>query len=154
MNVRKTAIHQYRATVNRAASRLSGLQMPAEGWVVTVRKALGMSGAQLARRLGVTRSAVSQTERQEAHGGVTIKHMHNIAEAMGCRFVYAIVPDGDIEHVVRAQAERKASGLVRRASGHMALEQQSLPAEKNRQQVEYLREGFLRDLPASLWDEK
>ena len=154
MNVHKTATRQYQAIVNRAASRLSDIQTPTEGWMVTVRKALGMSGAQLARRLGVTRAAVSQTEKHEAHGGVTLRQMQKIAGALGCRFVYAIVPEGDIEDVVRTQAGRKASELVRRASGQMALEEQSLPKEKIRQEVTHLRDGFLRDLPADLWDEK
>lgn len=116
--------------MDRAASQLSGVQTPSEGRVVTVRKALGISGAQLARRLDVTRAAVSQTEKNEASGSVTLKHMQNAAEALGCRFVYAIVPDGSIEDIVRDQAERNATQLVRRARGHMALESQSLPPEK------------------------
>lgn len=154
MNVQKTIKRQYQTIVDRAASQLSGVQTPSEGWVVTVRKALGMSGAQLARRLDVTRAAVSQTEKNEASGSVTLKHMQNAAEALGCRFVYAIVPDGSIEDIVRDQAERNATRLVRRARGHMALESQSLPPEKLKEEIARLRDDLMRDVPSDFWEDK
>lgn len=154
MSVRKTIKKQYRGIVDRAASQLSGVQKPSEGWVVTVRKALGMSGAQLARRLGVSRASVSQTEKNERSGSVTLKHMQGCAEALGCRFVYAIIPVGSLEDVIRDQAERKATDLVRRASGHMALESQSLPPEKNKQEIARLREELIREMPSDFWEER
>lgn len=126
--------------------------MPGEGWIATIRKALGMSGAELGRRLGVTRARVSQAERAEREGGVTLKSMEEFAQAMGCRFVYAIVPpDGRIEDVVAAQARRKAEALVARASGHMALERQALPAKKNRAEVARLARELMEDMPPDFW---
>lgn len=154
MSVRKTIKKQYQGIVNRAISQLSDVQTPPEGWVVTVRKALGMSGAQLARRLGVSRASVSQTEKNELSGSVTLKHMKSTAEALGCRFVYTIVPVGSIENVIRDQAERKATKLVRRASGHMALESQSLPPEKNKEEIARLRDELMRDMPSDFWEER
>jgi predicted DNA-binding mobile mystery protein A len=139
---------------NSAVSRFSDVETPPEGWIVTMRKALGMSGAQLARRLGITRAAISHTEKQEMIGGVTLKHMQKTAEAMGCRFVYAIVPDGCIEDVIRDQAERKATELVRRASGHMALENQSLPLEKIQTRIARLSNDLMRDMPSDFWGSK
>ncbi len=140
--------------MDRAASQLCDVQIPSEGWVVTARKALGMSGAQLARRLNVTRAAVSPTEKNEKTGSVTIKHMQNTAEALGCRFVYAIVPEGSIEDIIRDQAERKATKLVRRASGQMALESQSLPPEKLKEEIVRLRDDLMRDMPSDFWEDK
>ncbi len=154
MSVRKTIERQHRLIVDRAASQLSDVQTPSEGWVFTVRKALGMSGAQLARRLGVTRAAVSQTEKNEVSGSVTLKHMQNVAEALGCRFVCAIVPEGRIEDVIRNQAERKATKLVRRASGYMALESQSLPPEKLKEEIVRLRDDLMREMPSDFWEGK
>ena len=155
MSVKETIKRQYQGIVDGAALRLSGVQTPPEGWVATVRKSLGMSGAQLARRLGVTRAAVSQTERNEANGGVTIRHMQNVAGAMGCRFVYAIVPEeGGVKDVILAQAGRKAAGIVRRAGEHMALEEQSLSHEKNKEEVTRLRDELARYTPSDLWEEK
>ena len=154
MNVVKTINRQYQAIVDHAASLFAGMQMPTKGWIVTARKALGMSGAQLARRLGVSRAAVSQAEKKELSGGVSLKHMQDIAEALGCRFVYAIVPEDSVKDVILTQAQRKATEVVRRASAQMALEEQSLPPEKNKQEILYLRDSLAHEMPSDLWDEK
>jgi predicted DNA-binding mobile mystery protein A len=155
MSVKEIVLQQYQAIVDRAASRF-GRQwaVPPEGWIATVRKALGMSGAQLAKRLGVTRARISQAERAEASGGVTLKTMRAAAEALGCRFVYAIIPEGRIEDVIAEQARRKAQALVGRASGHMALESQSLSETQNAQEAERIAQELLRTMPADLWADK
>jgi predicted DNA-binding mobile mystery protein A len=154
-NVKRTVLQQYQAIVDRAASRVGReWAMPPEGWIATVRQALGMSGAQLARRLGVTRARVSEAERAEASGGITLKTMRAAAEAMGCRFVYAIIPEDRIEDVLAAQARRKAQALVTRASDHMALESQSLSETQNAQEAERVAQDLLRGRPADLWADK
>ncbi len=128
--------------------------MPSEGWLRTVRKALGMSGAQLARRMGVTRARINSAEQGELSGGITLKSMQAAAEAMGCRFVYAIVPPETVEDIVSAQARKKALAIVGRASGHMALEDQALSNEKIAQEVARMTADLSRDLPPDFWDEK
>jgi len=156
MTVKETVTKQYQAIVDRAAVSIGQQStLPSEGWMATTRKALGMSAAQLARRLGVTRARVSQAEQAETLGGVTLKTMHATAGAMGCRFVYAIVPaDGRIEDVIAAQAHRKAHALVAKASAHMALERQSLPESKNRAEVERIAGELVRNRPADFWADK
>ena len=110
---------------------------------------------ELGRRLGVTRARVSQAERAEREGGITLKAMEDFAEAMGCRFVYAIVPpEGRVESLVAAQARRKAEALVARASAHMALERQALPEKKTRAEVERLARELMEDMPPDFWSEK
>ncbi len=74
MSVRDIVQQQYQRLVDSAASRPS-LQTPPEGWLRTVRKALGMSGPQLAKRMGVTRARVAQAEHAELSGGATLKSM-------------------------------------------------------------------------------
>jgi predicted DNA-binding mobile mystery protein A len=151
MSVRNAVRRQYQRIVNRAAMQAGGIQVPPEGWVVTARKALGMSGAQLARRLGVSRAAVSQTEKNELSGSVTLKHIQNTAEAMGYKFVYAIVPTDEAENIIRTQAERKARSLVSRASAHMALEGQALSKEQNEEEIARIRDELMRDVPPGFW---
>src|ERR1700716_2933021 len=102
MSVKTVVQQQYQRIVDSAASCAS-LQTPPEGWLRTVRKALGMSGAQLAKKMRVTRARIAQAEHAELNGGVTLKSMQAMAEAMGCRFVYAIVPPHHIEDIVTAQ---------------------------------------------------
>jgi predicted DNA-binding mobile mystery protein A len=93
MSVKETARQQYVRIADRAAKQLTNLQPPLEGWLTSLRKALGMSGAEVAKRMGVTRSAIYQAERNERDGAITINQMEKLAEAMGGRFVYAIVPE-------------------------------------------------------------
>jgi predicted DNA-binding mobile mystery protein A len=112
-----------------------------------------MSGARLAKKMGVTRARVAQAEHAELSGGATLKSMQAAAEAMGCRFVYAVVPDKRIEDVIVAQARKKALALVGTASTHMALESQNLPKDKIAQEVERLTRDLVREMPSDFWSE-
>lgn len=155
MNVKDTARKQYAQIVDRTANQLTALKKPADGWLTMLRKALGMSGAQVAARAGVSRNAVYQAERNERDGAITINQMHKLAEAMGGRFVYAIVPDdGRVENVIRAQARRKAEARIMRASAHMALEKQSLTSAQTVQRIEDLANELIRDMPSDFWEVK
>lgn len=151
-NVKDTAKRQYARLLNRAAEQLSGVSAPREGWISVMRKALGMSAPELARRLGITKPAIYQAERKEREGGITIQHLEKMAEALGGRFVYAIVPDGSIDDMLRAQAHKKAESIIRRASVHMALEKQSLTPEQTQEEIERLADDLLRKRPSDFWD--
>lgn len=155
MGIEAIVLKQYRDKVNKAIIRFDGYSMPlSEGWLKTVRKALGMSGAQLAKRLGVTKGRVSQAESGELSGSVTLRTMQAMAEAMGCRFVYAVVPDKDIESVIRDQAIIKAKARVKAASTHMALEAQSLGKEALESEIERIASEIISKMPSDFWSEK
>ena len=113
-----------------------------------------MSGPDLARRLGVTRARVSQAERAESNGGVTLRTMQAAAEAMGCRFVYAIVPEGRTQELIAARARTKAEMIVRRASDHMALESQSLSDAQNTEEIERIALDLMHEMPSDFWTDK
>lgn len=144
---------QYRENVNLARKKLEGLAIPSEGWLRTVRKALGMSGAQLGRKLDVTRGAVSINEKAELSGGITIKTMQQMAESMGCRFVYAVVPETDFEDILMKRARLKATKQVRNASVHMALENQLVAEGKLVAEVERLAQEMIETSPSDLWND-
>jgi predicted DNA-binding mobile mystery protein A len=154
MSVKRAAQKQYQATVNSAASQAAKIPMPPEGWLRTVRKALGMSGVQLARKMNVTRARIANAEHAELSGGVTLKSMQAAADAMGCRFVYAIVPPETITDLIIAQARNKAITVVGTASRHMALESQTLSNEKIEQQIVRLTRDITHEMPSDLWDNK
>jgi len=154
MSVKKVVQRQYQTIVDRAADAAPALRTPSEGWLRTVRKALGMSGAQLAKKRGTTRASVAQAEQAELAGGVTLKHMQATAEAMGCRFVYAIVPLGSTEDIIMAQARKKAMAVVGTASKHMALESQTLPDKQIAQEVERLAADLRQEMPPDFWNDK
>src|ERR1700722_17924100 len=152
MSVKTIARQQYQRIVDNAVSN-AALQTPPEGWLRTVRNALGMSGSQLAKKMGVSRARIAQAEQAELRGGVTLKSMQATAEAMGCRFVYAIVPPGRVEDVIMAQARKKATAVVGTASKHMALENQALPNDRIAQEVERLTREIAQDMPSDFWRE-
>jgi predicted DNA-binding mobile mystery protein A len=89
-NQRRLMRSQLEQTLSRF-SALQGLQPP-RGWIRAIREALGMSGAQLAARLGVTPPRVTVLERDEVAGAVSLKTLRQAAEALDCVLVYALVP--------------------------------------------------------------
>ena len=152
--VKQIVREQYRSLANKAAMQLRSIQRPKEGWVATVRKALGMSAAQLARRMDVTRAQVSKTEKTELLGSVTLKTMESMADAMGCRFVYAIIPENTIEDILSSRAYIKAERRVTTAGTHAALEDQALTKEQMSHEIERLKNQMLKDMPPDFWNDE
>lgn len=153
MSVKQAAKRQYRAIVDEAAKALQTVPAAPEGWLATMRKALDMSGAQLARRAGVSRAAVNACERKEPDGAITIRKMSELAEAMDCEFIYAVVPRSTVDEIVQAQALRKAEKLVRRARGHMALEKQALSEAHTQDEIARLAQELRIKNPPDFWED-
>jgi predicted DNA-binding mobile mystery protein A len=153
MPMKEIVRQQYQRIVDSAVWN-PVLKTPPEGWLRTVRKALGMSGAQLAQKMDVTRARVAQAENAELDGGITLKSMQATAEAMGCRFVYAIIPPHSVHELITAQARKKAANLVSTASEHMALESQVLPNEKITQEVERLTREIAQEMKPDFWSDQ
>ena len=154
MSVKATVRKQYQAMVDQTAARqLRTLKQPPEGWIATVRKALGISAAQLGRMVARTRANISAAEQSEQNERITLQTMKTLAEAMGCKFVYAIVPEqGSIEDVLKAQARRKARAIVTRADTHMALEKQALRKDQLADEIEVLARELLSKPPPDFWE--
>lgn len=127
---------------------------PVKGWVRAVREALGMSGVQFARRLGVSQPRIPKLEQDELSGSVTIKTMRQAAEALDCVFVYALVPRASLEQTVREQACKVAAERMQRVSHTMALESQGLSEDEARASLESAVEELVREMPRELWDLK
>ncbi len=139
------------------ADQLANITQPKQGWIRTVRSALGMSGAALSKRLGGHRTTASYLERSERDSSVTISKMQQVADAMHCRFVYAIVPeekyDGSIEKIIGQQAERFARRIVEQTSVHMMLEEQQLTGSENEKEVQRLKKEIIDEMPRSFWED-
>jgi predicted DNA-binding mobile mystery protein A len=153
MGISRIVAKQYRDKVNQAFHQFGNLSIPPEGWLRTVRHALGMSGPQMAKRLGVTKARISKAELDELRGSVTLKTMQRMAEAMDCRFVYAVVPDQEIEEVIKERALQKAREQVNSASTHMALEAQALNDEQLAFEIDRIASGMLEKMPSDLWSD-
>ncbi len=149
---KKIAREQYTKIVD-AGMLIKQLRQPSEGWIKTVRMALGMSGAQLSRRLDSTRTIASYLERSELEGKITLNKMQQTAEAMGCRFVYAIVPETSIKEIVEQQAKQKAETIIAEATTHMMLEAQALDKKQQQNEMERLKQQMLNELNRDFWND-
>ena len=126
---------------------------PKEGWVRTLRKALGMSSPQLAKRLGVSKSQASQMERMEAEDRITLKQLRRVADSLDCDLMYALVPRKPVEIMLRDRAREKARQLVSKTDVQMKLEAQQLSNEQLEVQIEMETERLLREIPRNLWED-
>jgi transcriptional regulator with XRE-family HTH domain len=63
-----------------------------QGWLWTVRHAVGIPVAEMARRMGVCGSEVYRMEYAESRGGITLRKLRRAAEALGCDLVYGMAP--------------------------------------------------------------
>lgn len=125
--------------------------VPRTGWLRAIRHALGMSTSQLARRLGISQPRVLKLEKAEIDGSVTLASLRKAAEALGCEFVYALVPREPLEDMVRKQADRVAKAELRSVSHTMALEKQRTGKAVESQQLKTLRERLLAGPRRRLW---
>jgi predicted DNA-binding mobile mystery protein A len=129
-------------------------QRPPKGWLRAVRDALGMTTKQLAQRLGVSQPRVVELEQSEANGTVTLNTLQRAAQALGCRLVYALVPEKPLADTVRERAELLARQRQAAVEHTMRLEDQAV---KDRRAARALHDQIIEDLlqrPARLWDEK
>lgn len=124
---------------------------PRSGWVKAIRTALGMSQAALAGKLGVSGTAVAKLERAETGGGITLNKLAEIAAALDCSVIYALVPNSSLEETVQRQARRVASERLGYVDSTMALEDQDVPADRRADYLEvYARDLIARD---DIWRE-
>jgi len=126
--------------------------VPHAGWIRAIRQALGMQTQQLAKRLDVSASQISQLERDEQLGNVTLKRMKKIAEGLNCVFVYALLPNQSLEQMIETKALKKARDIVMKISKSMELENQALQKQLLNTEIKRLAEK-LRQSPKELWND-
>jgi len=111
-----------------------------------------MTARQLAARSGKAQTTVLSTERNEASGTVQLDTLQNLADALDCDLVYALVPRTSLRERLERQACAIASQTVGRVSVSMELEAQGVPEEERARQVEGLAEEILRARKRDFWD--
>ena len=126
--------------------------VPRSGWIRTLRDALGMSSAQLAKRMKVSPQFVRKLEKGEAAGAITLASLHRAAAALECRVIYGLVPRKHIEATRRARALDLANTLRNHVAHSMKLENQGITDRESARQRTLLAEALLRGSPRKLWD--
>ncbi len=129
------------------------LQRPEAGWIRTLRKSLGISGAALARRLGINTPSMAELEASEVRSTITLSSLNKIAEALDCRAYVTLIPNQPLEKILHDRARKTAERLVLRNSRNMDLEAQGLSQKFQDQQISELTEELLRNSDKRIWDD-
>ena len=125
---------------------------PNSGWIRTIRESLGMTQAQLAKRLGITRQGLDGLERGEVSGKITLESLRRLAEALNSRVVYMVVPDTSLTEMRRSRATKLAETQLKRVSHSMKLEAQGVKQGEAKRQLARLVDEILSENPRKLWD--
>src|SRR5688572_28153462 len=122
-----------REELNESLKNLRGWtnMRPVKGWIRSMREAIGMSGRQLAERIQVEGSRITEMEKAETHGNITLKSLRRAAEAMDCELAYAFIPKSDLETSLRIQAEKAAKKKLEGVRHTMRLEDQGLTVRED-----------------------
>src|SRR5471030_2996600 len=96
---------------------------PRAGWIREIRKALGMTTQQLAKRMRLSQPSVTLLEQGEAKGSITLSSLQKAASALDCELVYALVPRERLEDRLLQRSRELAQRQISPVSHTMALEE-------------------------------
>jgi len=152
MSVTRAKQRQAQERINQATSLTKSLVKPIGGWIATFQEAIGMNAPALAERLGISRNNIYAAIQNEQAGTISVNQLEKIAEAMGGRLVYAIVPrEGPVEEIVLAQARAKARRIIQRTRANMALEEQTEGLRSESEMIEELAADIIREGRRDFW---
>jgi predicted DNA-binding mobile mystery protein A len=98
---------------------------PSDGWLASLREALGISQVELGKRAHLAKQGVQRFERAEAADSITLGNLRKLAEAMGCDLTYVLTPkSGTLAELADRSARDSAAHDVARVMQTMALEDQ------------------------------
>ena len=128
--------------------------LPSNGWIKTIREALGMTTAQLAKRVGVNQPRITHMEQAEPEENLKLSTMNKVAEGLGMKFVYGFVPKESLENTVRSQARKLALSRMERLDHTMRLELQNLSESEKEKAISDMVNRILIEGDKELWEIK
>ena len=128
------------------------LTLPPSGWVKAIRESLGMTARQLGRFLGMSSPAVTKLEARERDRSITLRDLDRVARLLGCKVVYALVPETTLDDALDRRARLVAARLAGKAGHHMKLEAQQVDADETGAQTETLAKLLKESLDPRLWE--
>lgn len=124
---------------------------PPLGWVRAIRDALGMSGAALARRLGMSTAGLRKLEAAEASEVITLASLRKLAQALDCELRYALVPRSTLSQQLQDRAEAVAKAQLSPVTHSMALEDQSVQSDWDKLHFDAVVRDLLEGSRRELW---
>ncbi|VUX56402.1 DNA-binding protein [uncultured Woeseiaceae bacterium] len=131
-----------------------GLARPVRGWIRAIREALGMTTAQLGKRLGIRQASVVGLEKSEASKSITLETLERAAHALDCRLVYVLVSRKPLAELVYKRAHALAKRRLRSVSHSMALEDQAVDEEDEKAHLERLVQELMSKRGSALWEDE
>ena len=123
---------------------------PLLGWIKALRNALGMTSAQLAKRMKVSQARISFIESAEINGTLTLNKLNETANALNCKFVYFLIPENNLDEILKEQAIKAVIESHKSVSHSMGLENQSI--EKEREFIEAEAESLISEESNKIWE--
>jgi predicted DNA-binding mobile mystery protein A len=111
-----------------------------------------MTAGQLGRRIGVSQARVTEAEKAELEGRITLRTLRRIADGLGCDVAYALVPRSTLDMTLYNQANQAAQRIVGEVAHGMALEAQSTDDRTHAAQVEAVRERLIAEGSSRIWE--
>lgn len=149
---RSTASSQSRSRLDPRFEQMRPVERyapPIRGWIKAIRHALGMTTAQLAKRLGVRQPSVVAMEQSEVKGTIELATLRRAAEALDCTLVYALIPNKPLEAIVRERARAFGRRRWRPVEHSMLLEDQRV---KRNESDAHLEDIIRETNPSKFWD--
>lgn len=127
---------------------------PPLGWIRAIRQSIGMTTAQLAKRMGVSQPRIPVLEKAEATKSITLESLERAAKAMDCELVYLLVPRTTFQEQVERRAKEVATKQAKTIQHTMALENQSVSANERDNQVKSLARSLSEKSGSELWNDE
>ena len=143
---------QSRARLDERIAQFGGaerFQPPSRGWLKAIREALGMTTAQLAKRMGIRQPSVVNLEMSEEKGSIELATLRRAAAALDCTLVYALIPNKPLETTIRERARAFLRRRRRPVEHTMLLEDQQV---KDRLTDAQLDEVLRETSPRLFWE--
>ena len=123
---------------------------PLSGWIKALRSALGMTSAQLAKRMKISQARVSSIESGEIEGTLTLSKLNEVAKALNCKFVYFLIPENSLDEILKTQAIKAVIENNKNVAHSMGLENQSV--EKEQEFIEAEAEFLISEESNKIWE--
>lgn len=130
------------------------IERPATGWVKAIREGLGMTQAQLGKRIHIRFQNVQKIETSEEKKTITLQTLEKVARGLNCKVFYILIPEKTLEETVEKQIQKKAEEIINSVSHSMILEDQKINPKEMQIQLESIIEDIKKRTNISMiWDD-
>lgn len=137
----------------QSLANLKEASEPSQGWIKTIRTALGISLQQVGNKLGITKQGVLDIEKREQSGAITINALREVAKVLDMQFVYGFVPNAtSLDALIEQRATELATQIVMRTAQSMSLEDQANTEERLQNAIKERASNIINEMPKLLWD--